>query len=95
MSYAAEKYITIVPEIEMPGHTSSCTRCLSEYGCQDKEYKVQTTWGVFEDMSSPETLALEDVLDEVMALFPGEYVHIGGDEAAMGRKRVSPRSDSS
>ena len=84
VAYAADNYITIVPEIEMPGHTSAVLAAYPEYGCLDKEYKVQTTWGVFEDIFCPseETFGfLEDVLDEVMALFPGEYIHIGGDEA--------------
>ena len=84
VAYAAEKYITIVPEIEMPGHTSAVLAAYPEYGCQDKKYKVQTTWGVFDDIFCPseETFGfLEDVLDEVMDLFPGEYIHIGGDEA--------------
>ena len=53
VSYATEKYITIVPEIEMPGHTSAVLAAYPEYGCQDKEYKVQTTWGVFEDIFCP------------------------------------------
>ena len=84
VAYAADNYITVVPEIEMPGHTSAVLAAYPEYGCLDKEYKVQTTWGVFEDIFCPseETFGfLEDVLDEVMALFPGEFIHIGGDEA--------------
>ncbi|MFN1834557.1 beta-N-acetylhexosaminidase [Balneola sp. MJW-20] len=84
VSYAAERYVTIIPEIEMPGHSSAALAAYPEFGCFDKEYKVQSTWGVFEDIYCPkeETFGfLEDVLTEVMELFPGTYIHIGGDEA--------------
>ena len=84
VAYAAERQITIIPEIEMPGHSSAALAAYPEFGCFDKEYHVASTWGVFEDIYCPseETFGfLEDVLDEVMELFPSEYIHIGGDEA--------------
>lgn len=84
VDYAKSKYVTVIPEIEMPGHSSAALAAYPEYGCFDKEYQVQSTWGVFEDVYCPkeETFAfLQDVLDEVIELFPSKYIHIGGDEA--------------
>jgi hexosaminidase len=68
----------------MPGHSSAALAAYPQFGCFDKEYYVQSTWGVFEDIYCPkeETFEfLEDVLTEVMELFPSTYIHIGGDEA--------------
>ncbi|MDX1585494.1 MAG: beta-N-acetylhexosaminidase [Balneolaceae bacterium] len=85
VQYAEDRFITVIPEIEMPGHSSAALAAYPELGCHpDKEYQVQTTWGVFEDIYCPteHTFSfLENVLDEVMSLFPGSYIHIGGDEA--------------
>lgn len=84
VAYATERHITVIPEIELPGHSSAALAAYPEFGCFDKEYSVATTWGVFEDIYCPseETFSfLEDVLDEVIELFPSEYIHIGGDEA--------------
>ncbi|MEQ8524556.1 beta-N-acetylhexosaminidase [Gracilimonas sp.] len=84
VEYAQKRHITIIPEIEMPGHSSAALAAYPQFGCFDKEYHVQSTWGVFEDIYCPseETFAfLEDVLTEVMELFPSKYIHIGGDEA--------------
>lgn len=84
VAYAKNRYITIIPEIELPGHSTAALAAYPEFGCVEKEYSVQTTWGIFEDIYCPkeETFSfLEDVMDEVMDLFPGTYIHIGGDEA--------------
>lgn len=84
VAYASERYITIIPEIELPGHSSAALAAYPEFGCFEKEVQVATTWGVFEDIYCPkeETFDfLEDVLDEVIELFPSTYIHIGGDEA--------------
>lgn len=84
VAYAKERYVTIIPEIEMPGHSSAALASYPELGCVDKDYYVQPTWGVIEDIYCPkeETFEfLENVLLEVMELFPGTYIHIGGDEA--------------
>ncbi len=86
VEYAKSKFITIIPEIELPGHASAALASYPEFGCFEKEYKVVSTFGVFEDIFCPkeETFAfLEDVFDEVMELFPGEFIHIGGDEVPM------------
>lgn len=85
VEYAQERFITVIPEIEMPGHSSAALAAYPEFGCiEDKEYRVQTTWGVFDDIYCPseETFTfLQNVLTEVMDLFPSQYIHIGGDEA--------------
>jgi len=85
VKYARERFVTIIPEIEMPGHSSAALAAYPRLGCKENgDYHVQTTWGVFEDIYCPkeETFRfLEDVLTEVMNLFPSKYIHIGGDEA--------------
>ncbi len=84
VAYAAKRYITVVPEIEMPGHAMAALASYPELGCTGGPYEVKTRWGVFDDVlcAGKETtfLFLEDVLTEVMELFPSEYIHIGGDE---------------
>ena len=85
VQYAKERHVTIIPEIEMPGHASAALAAYPEMGCEpDKNYHVQSTWGIFEDIFCPreETFTfLENILTEVMELFPSKYIHIGGDEA--------------
>ncbi len=83
VAYAQERYITVIPEIEMPGHSLAALAAYPELGCTDGPFEVATKWGVFEEVYCPkeETFTfLENVLTEVMALFPSEYIHIGGDE---------------
>lgn len=94
IAYAQKRYITIVPEIEMPGHTSAVLAAYPELACKPGDYEVATKWGVFEDIVCPteETFVFfENVLEEVVALFPGKYIHIGGDEAPKDRWRESAR----
>ncbi|WP_128546038.1 beta-N-acetylhexosaminidase [Larkinella soli] len=82
--YAQEKYVTVVPEIEMPGHSMGVLSAYPEFGSNpDKIVEVATKWGVHEDVLFPreETFRfLQDVLTEVIDLFPSQYIHIGGDE---------------
>ena len=82
--YAAERFITVVPEIEMPGHASAALASYPWLGCAGEGYKVQTLWGVFPEVfcAGRDTTFefMEEVLDEVIALFPSEYIHVGGDE---------------
>lgn len=88
VSYALKNHITIIPEIEMPGHAQAALAAYPELSCNGEPIKVATKWGVFEEIfcTKDETFNfLEDVLDEVMALFPDEYIHIGGDEAPKTR----------
>jgi hexosaminidase len=89
VAYAADRFITVVPEIEMPGHSLAALASYPELGCTGGPYEVATTWGVFEDVycaGKEETYAfLQDVLAEIIPLFPGEYFHIGGDECPKAR----------
>ena len=82
--YATDRHITIIPEIEMPGHCMAALAAYPELGCvKDTTYQVAKGWGVFEDVFCPNDstfIFLENVLDEVMALFPSPYIHVGGDE---------------
>jgi hexosaminidase len=99
IKYAAERYVSIIPEIEMPGHSSAAIAAYPQLSCfpeEDTKFpkecvwagptkgkQVQQTWGVFEDVYCPSDFTfnfLQDVLDEVITLFPSEYIHIGGDE---------------
>jgi hexosaminidase len=88
VKYALERQITIIPEIEMPGHSQAAIAAYPELGCTGKQIEVVTKWGIFEDIYCPKESTfkfLEDVIDEVVALFPGKYIHIGGDEAPKKR----------
>ena len=88
VSYALEREVTIIPEIEMPGHSKAAIAAYPNLSCEEKSVNVATLWGVFEDIycSKEETFKfLEDVIDEVVDLFPGKYIHIGGDEAPKTR----------
>lgn len=82
--YAADRFITVIPEIEMPGHARAALACYPELSCGlEKNYELATTWGVFRQVYCPkeETFRfLENVLDEVFELFPSPIIHIGGDE---------------
>jgi hexosaminidase len=85
VKYAADRYINVVPEIEMPGHSTAALAAYPELSCDpSKQYQVVGTWGVFHDIYCPSDKTfdfLQDVLTEVMDLFPSKYIHIGGDEA--------------
>jgi len=85
IAYAKERHITVVPEIELPGHASAALAAYPQFGCKtDYKYKVQTTWGIFKEVYCPtdETFKfLEDILAETIKLFSDSpYIHIGGDE---------------
>jgi hexosaminidase len=87
--YAAERYITVIPEIEMPGHAVAALASYPWLSCTGNKIEVQTRWGVMEDVfcAGRDTVFafLEGVLDEVMEIFPSEYIHIGGDECPKTR----------
>lgn len=88
VAYAQERHITIVPEIEMPGHALAALAAYPELACTNGPFEVAQKWGVFDDVYCPkeETFTfLQNVLDEVVALFPSEYIHIGGDESPKTR----------
>lgn len=84
VAYAQERYIITIPEIDIPGHMLAALTGYPEYGCTGGPYEVATTWGVFDDVlcaGNEETYTfLENILTEVMEMFPSEYIHIGGDE---------------
>lgn len=109
VAYAASKYVTVIPEIEMPGHSSAAIAAYPELSCfpdrdtpikenapwsgSRKGKQLQQTWGVFDDVFVPTENTfkfLEDVLDEVIALFPSKYIHIGGDECPKTYWKESP-----
>lgn len=94
VAYAAQRYITVVPEIEMPGHAQAALASYPYLGCTGGPYETVTTFGVFEEVfcAGKETTFefLEDVLDEVVELFPSKYVHIGGDESPKIRWEKCP-----
>jgi hexosaminidase len=83
VAHARKRFVQVIPEIEMPGHAQAAIAAYPELGCVPEPLEVATHWGIFENVFCPseQTFAfLEDVLTEVMTLFPGPYIHIGGDE---------------
>jgi hexosaminidase len=110
VAYAAKRYITVIPEIEMPGHSSAAIAAYPWLSCFPNEStkhppqcawygdttgkQVQQTWGVFDDVfcaGKDSTFEfLQDVLDEVMALFPSKYIHVGGDECPKANWKRCP-----
>ena len=95
VAYAAARHITIVPEIEMPGHAMAALASYPHLGCTGGPYEVQRGWGVFDEVfcagNDSVFTFLEDVLTEVMELFPGPYIHIGGDECPKTRWKTCPK----
>jgi hexosaminidase len=95
VAYAAERHITIVPEIEMPGHAQAAIAAYPELGVYpDSSYAPLQVWGVSDVILNVEESTIrfmQDVLDEVMGLFPGPFIHVGGDEAAKTQWKASAR----
>jgi len=92
VAYAAARQVTIVPEIEMPGHSVCVLAAYPTLACNPGKYEVATYWGVFDDIICPTPAAIEfyeNVLSEVCDIFPGTYIHIGGDEAPKVRWKES------
>ncbi len=90
--YAAARHVTIIPEIEMPGHSTAALAAYPEFACNEGPIFVSTKWGVHGDIYCPHERTfrfLENVLSEVMGLFPGPYIHIGGDEAPKDQWQAS------
>ena len=94
VKYAADRYITVIPEIDMPGHMLAALASYPELGCTGGPYEVSHLWGVFPDvlcMGKEDTFKfIEGVLDEVISIFPSEYIHIGGDECPRTRWAECP-----
>lgn len=89
VKYASERYINVVPEIDLPGHMQSALHVFPHLGCTGGPYPVRTYWGVSSEVlcgGNPETLTfLKTVLGELCEVFPSEYIHIGGDECPKNR----------
>jgi hexosaminidase len=97
VAYAAARYITVVPEIEMPGHAMAAIAAYPELGVTGQPVEVATQWGVFADIlnAEPSTVAfMQNVLQEVLQIFPSRYIHIGGDEAEKSKWKASERIQS-
>lgn len=92
--YAAERFITVIPEVDMPGHMMAALAAYPELGCTGGPYEVQTRFGVFKEVlcgGKEQTLQFaKDVLSEIMDIFPSEYIHIGGDECPKARWKECP-----
>lgn len=95
IAYAKERFITIIPEIDLPGHQQAALATYPELGCTGGPYDVWQQWGVSEDVicagNEKSMQFLEDVLSEVIDLFPSEYIHIGGDECPKVRWKTCPK----
>ncbi len=93
--YAGERYITIIPEVDMPGHMTAALAAYPEMGCTGGPYEVEQNWGVFDDVLCPgreETYRFVFVvIDRLAQLFPAQYIHIGGDESPRTRWQACQR----
>lgn len=95
VKYAQDHFVTVIPEIEMPGHSLAALAAYPNLGCTGGPYETGTRWGVYDDVycagNDSVFLFLQDVLDEVMTLFPSKYIHIGGDECPKVRWEKCPK----
>ncbi len=95
IQYAADRHISIIPEVDLPGHMLSALTANPELGCTGGPYEVATYWDVFDDVLCAGTPAvydfIEDVLSETAEMFPYEYFHFGGDECPKVRWKVCPK----
>ena len=94
VAYAADRYITVIPEIDMPGHMQGALAAYPDLGCTSGPYEVWQMWGVSEDVlcaGNPKTLEfVKGVLSELIEIFPSEYIHVGGDECPKTRWEACP-----
>jgi hexosaminidase len=93
VAYASERFVAVLPEIEMPGHALAALASYPELACTPGPFETATTWGVFEDVFCPSDATfqfLNDVMGEVTMLFPSPLVHVGGDEVPLARWDASP-----
>lgn len=95
VAYAAKRHVMVVPEIEMPGHSVAALAAYPNLSCTGEPLQVETSWGVFKDIycagNDSTFIFLQDVLTEVVELFPSSYIHIGGDEAPKYRWENCPK----
>jgi hexosaminidase len=94
VAYAADRGITVVPEIELPGHTGAMLAAYPEWGSPVRKRSVATTWGIFDSLVSPLPEVEQhifDLLDEVIEIFPSPWIHVGGDESLIEEWERDPR----
>lgn len=95
VEYAARQHITIIPEVDLPGHMLAALAAYPNLGCTGGPYEVCPDWGIFPDvlcLGNPDVYTfLKDVFTEICDIFPGEYIHIGGDEAPRDRWKLCPK----
>lgn len=95
VDYASKRYITVIPEIDLPGHMQAALAAYPQLGCTGGPYDVWTTWGVSDDVlcagNDSVLTFIDDVLAEIIDIFPSEYVHIGGDECPKVRWEACPK----
>lgn len=94
VDYCAERYITVIPEFDVPGHTSALLHAYPELSCKGEAVEVKTSQGIYEDIlcaGKDETFdVVFDILSDILEIFPSEYIHIGGDEAPKTRWKECP-----
>ena len=94
VEYCAERYITVIPEIDMPGHTSALLHAFPQISCKGETVEVKTSQGIYQDIlcaGKDETFEVVfDILEDILEIFPSEYIHIGGDEAPKNRWKECP-----
>lgn len=95
VAYAAERYITVIPEIDLPGHMQAALKVYPKLGCTGGPYEVWTQWGVSEDVlcaGNDDVLTfIDDIFTEIMDIFPSQYIHVGGDECPKARWKQCPK----
>lgn len=95
VEYARQRHITVIPEVDMPGHTKAALAAYPELGCTGGPYEVGHGWGVYRDvfcLGNEKVYSLvQDIIDELVEIFPGKYFHIGGDETPTDRWAVCPK----
>ena len=95
VAYAAERYITVIPEVELPGHALAALTAYPEYSCTGGPFELRNKWGVEDNVycaGNDKTFEfLQDILEEVIPLFPGKFFHIGGDECPKVRWNECPK----
>lgn len=95
IAYAADRYITVIPEIDLPGHMQAALAAYPELGCTGGPYEVWTQWGVSDNVlcaGNDKVLAfIDDVFTEIMEIFPSEYIHVGGDECPKDKWKECPK----
>ncbi|MEI6575631.1 MAG: glycoside hydrolase family 20 protein [Bacteroidota bacterium] len=95
VAYAAQRFVRVMPEIEMPGHSIAALAAYPKYSCRQVPLEIRTNWGVSDDVFCPGNdstfIFIQDILTEVIALFPSEYIHVGGDECPKSQWAKCPK----